>query len=104
MNPGPGPAALAELESLGVRALRVILTWSAVAPGPNEAVMPTFEPTDSGGYGCGEDDALIDAAEARNRKVLMTTSGPVPRWATAAKLDNLPRPSPTAFAAFATAV
>src|ERR1044072_2850162 len=99
MNPGPGPAALAELESLGVRALRVILTWSAVAPGPNEAVMPTFEPTDPAGYAWGEYDALMDAAKARNWQVLMTISGPAPRWATAAQRHNLTRPRPTAFAA-----
>ena len=33
----------------------------------------------------------------------MTISGPVPRWATAAKSDNLTRPRTAAFAAFATA-
>ena len=44
------------------------------------------------------------AAAARNWKVLMTISGPVPKWATQAKLDNLTRPSPSAFAAFTQAV
>ena len=43
------------------------------------------------------------AAKARNWPVLMTISGPAPRWATKAKLDNLTRPSPSAFAAFTTA-
>ena len=104
MNPVTRPAALAELQSLGVKSLRVILTWSAVAPSPNEPVMPNFEPTDPAGYKWGEYDAVMAAAKARNWPVLLTISGPVPRWATAAKLDNLTRPSPTAFAAFATAV
>ena len=36
--------------------------------------------------------------------MLMTISGPVPQWATQSKLDNLTRPSPSAFAAFVTAV
>jgi hypothetical protein len=104
MNPVTRPAALAELQSLGVRSLRVILTWSAVAPGPNEAVKPAFEPTDPAAYNWGEYDAVLAAAKERNWPVLLTISGPVPRWATAAKLDNLTRPSPAAFAAFAMAV
>ena len=44
------------------------------------------------------------AAKARNWPVLLTVSGPVPKWATQAKLDNLTRPNPSAFAAFMTAV
>jgi len=104
MNPVTRPAALTDLQSLGVKSLRVILTWSAVAPSPNEPVMPNFEPTNPAGYNWGEYDAVMAAAKARNWPVLLTISGPVPRWATAAKLDHLTRPSPTAFAAFVTAV
>ena len=40
------------------------------------------------------------AIKARGWSVLMTISGPVPKWATQDKLDNLTRPSPSAFAAF----
>jgi hypothetical protein len=104
MNPITRPAALNELESLGVRSLRVVLTWSTVAPGPNDAQKPSFEPTDPDAYAWGEYDAVMAAAKARNWPVLLTVSGPVPRWATQAKLDNLTRPSPPAFAAFMTAV
>jgi hypothetical protein len=105
MNPVTRPAAMAELQSLGVRSLRVILTWSAVAPGANDPTMPAnFEPTNPAAYNWGEYDPLLAAAKARGWPVLMTISGPVPKWATAAKLDNLTRPSATAFAAFATAV
>ena len=47
MNPVTRPAALDELQSLGVRSLRVILTWRDVAPGPRQATMPAnFDPTD----------------------------------------------------------
>jgi len=103
MSPSTRPAALAELESLGVRSLRVILLWSSVAPAADKAEKPAFEPTNPAAYDWGEYDALMAAAKARNWPVLMTISGPAPRWATKAKLDNLTRPSPSAFAAFTTA-
>jgi hypothetical protein len=104
MNPGTRPAALQEMESLGVHSLRVILTWSDVAPAPDSATAPNIEPTNPDAYNWGEYDPLLAAAKARNWPVLLTISGPVPKWATKAKLDNLTRPSATAFAAFATAV
>jgi hypothetical protein len=104
MNPVTRPAALIELGSLGVHSLRVILTWADVAPGANLATRPNFDPTNPRAYSWGEYDPLMAAAKARNWPVLLTVSGPVPKWATQAKLDNLTRPSPTAFAAFMTAV
>jgi hypothetical protein len=105
LNPVTRPAALNELQSLGVRSLRVILTWRDVAPAPRQATMPAnFEPSDPAGYSWGEYEPLLVAAKARHWPVLLTISGPVPFWATASKLDDLTRPSPTAFAAFATAV
>ena len=105
LNPVTRPAALAELESLGVRSLRVILTWRDVAPGAAQATIPQgFDPTNPAGYNWGEYDALLAAAKARNWPVLLTISGPVPVWATKDKLDTVTRPSPPAFAAFTTAV
>ncbi len=104
LNGATRPAALEELESLGVRSLRVILTWRDVAPSPNAAQRPNFEPTNPAGYDWGEYDALMAAARQRNWPVLLTISGPVPKWATKDKLDNLTRPSATAFGAFAQAV
>ena len=104
MNPVTRPAALNELQSLGVRSLRVILTWKTVAPGGDQATMPKFQPTNPDAYNWGEYDPLMAAAKARGWSVVMTISGPVPMWATAAKLDDKTRPSPSAFAAFTTAV
>ena len=104
MNPATRPAALAEMETLGVHSLRVILTWHDVAPSPDSATVPSFEPEDPGGYAWGEYDKLMEAAKERNWPVLLTISGPVPKWATQAKLDTVTRPSATAFAAFVTAV
>jgi len=104
LSPDLRPGALEEVGSLGVRSLRVIVSWSSVAPGANQAEKPAFEPTDPAGYDWGEYEPLLAAAEERGWEVLVTLSGPVPKWATAAKRDNLTRPSATAFAAFATAV
>ena len=105
LNPVTRPAALAELQSLGVRSLRVILTWKDVAPGATQPTMPAnFEPTNPQGYNWGEYDAVLAAAKDRGWSVLMTISGPVPVWATKDKLDDKTRPSTTAFAAFTTAV
>jgi hypothetical protein len=104
LNPTTRPGALDEVQSLGVHSLRVILSWSAVAPGSDQAQRPNFEPTDPAAYDWGEYEALLTAAKERGWPVLVTISGPVPKWATAAKLDNLTRPSATAFGAFVTAV
>ncbi|MDQ3850363.1 MAG: hypothetical protein M3296_07100 [Actinomycetota bacterium] len=104
LNPATRPGALAELQTMGVHSLRVILTWSAVAPSPGASQRPSFEPTDPNTYRWGEYDALMAAARQRGWPVVLTISGPVPRWATAARRDTLTRPSPAAFAAFVTAV
>jgi len=104
MDPVTRPAALAEMQSLGVHSLRVILTWHDVAPGADSATRPDFEPTNPDAYAWGEYDNVIAAARQRNWPVLLTISGPVPVWATKDHLDKVTRPSPTAFAAFVTAV
>ncbi len=104
LDPQTRPAALDEVASLGVRSLRVIVSWAAVAPGAAQAERPAFEPTDPAAYGWGEYEPLLAAAKARGWEVLVTISGPVPKWATAARRDNVTRPEPAAFAAFVTAL
>jgi hypothetical protein len=104
LDPATRTAALDEVAGLGVRSLRVIVSWSSVAPGSDQAVKPAFEPTDPAAYDWGEYEPLLADAKARGWNVLVTISGPVPMWATAAKRDNLTRPSPAAFAAFVTAL
>lgn len=104
LNPATRPAALDEIQSLGVDRLRVILTWKSVAPDPDKSSMPNFEPSDPAGYAWGEYERLLAETTRRGMSVLMTVSGPVPKWATKAKRDNITRPSPNAYAAFMTAV
>jgi len=104
LDPATRPAALNEVATLGVRSLRVIVEWSTVAPGADQADRPAFEPTDPAAYNWGDYERLLAEAKARGWEVLVTISGPVPKWATAARRDNKTRPSPTAFAAFVTAL
>ncbi len=84
--------------------LRVVLLWRKVAPSANSASKPDFDTTSPAGYAWGQYDALLTEAKARGMKVLLTVSGPVPRWATEDKKDNLTRPEPGEFAQFMTAV
>jgi hypothetical protein len=97
-------AALDEIQGLGVRALRVILYWRDVAPSPRRATPPAITETDPAVYDWAKYDALVDAARARGMRVLLTVSGPVPRWATLSRRDQYTRPSAERFARFAQAV
>ena len=49
-------------------------------------------------------DAVVDGIKARGWNLLLTVSGPVPRWATNGARDTLTRPSPTEFQKFVHAV
>jgi hypothetical protein len=103
-DPAARPAALHLLDSLGVRALRLVLYWKDVAPQANARHRPKFDATNPAAYNWGQYDAVVDAAKARGWTMLLTLSGPVPRWATSGARDNVTRPSPSDFQAFATAV
>lgn len=103
-DPAKRPAALDQIQSLGVDSLRVVMYWRSVAPSPGSAKKPDFDTTDPAGYAWGEYDALLDAAKQRGMKVLLTVSGPVPVWATESKKDDTTRPKASEFAQFMTAV
>lgn len=103
LDAGSRPAALAELESLGVKHLRVVLYWKNVAPSPDARVRPDFDAVDPAAYNWNQYDALLDAAKERGWTVLLTLSGPVPRWATNGARDTVTRPSPNEFRKFVTA-
>jgi hypothetical protein len=104
LDPTTRDAALAELSSLGVHSLRIVLYWHEVAPDADDAQRPNFDATNPAAYNWGQYDALMAAAQARGWPVLMTVSGPVPKWATAAKRDTVTRPDPAQFEQFMTAV
>src|SRR5258708_4841048 len=74
--------ALATLDTLGVKALRVVLYGRDVAPAYAAKRRPSFDATSPGSYNWGRYDPAIQAASQRGWQILLTVSGPVPRWAT----------------------
>ncbi len=104
LDPATRGQALTRLDSLGVRSLRVVVYWRDVAPGPQSKDQPDFDATDPAAYDFSRVDPILDAAKSRGWPVLLTVSGPVPRWATRDRKDNVTRPNPDKFAQFMTAV
>jgi len=82
LNPVTRPHALAQMQTLGVKALRLELAWYDVAPGQKSATKPSFDATNPASYSWGEYDSLINATQRLGWKVLLTVTSPVPRWAT----------------------
>ena len=103
-DPRTRTASLDEMQRLGVDEVRVVLYWRDVAPKPTASRKPDFDTTDPAGYAWGEYDALLNDVKARGMKTLLTVSGPVPRWATESKKDQITRPEAAEFAQFMTAV
>lgn len=103
-NPATRDAAFADLESLGVRALRVVLFWRDVAPDATSRVRPHLDLTDPDVYDWSSYVPVLDGARERGWQVTLTVSGPVPTWATNGAHDAYTRPNPAQFRAFMTAV
>jgi len=96
---------LDELQALGVTWLRVTLYWRDVAPEPEATRAPVFDERDPDeGYTWERYDPLIREARSRGMQILLTVSGPVPKWATRSKKDFVTEPSPLRFERFTTAV
>jgi hypothetical protein len=105
LNPTTRPATLAQLKTLGVKALRVELNWYSVAPAPSSATKPSFEATNPGNYNWGQYDILLAEAQRLHWQVLLTVTAPAPSWATANhKAPYTYRPDPLDFQEFMTAV
>jgi hypothetical protein len=104
LDPTARDSALGEIAGLGARSLRVVLYWHRVAPARDSRVRPAFDATDPAAYDWGQYAPLLAAAKERGWPVLLTVSGPVPRWATNGARDTLTRPSPNEFRKFVTAV
>ena len=104
LNPATRPAALAQMQSLGVRAVRVVLFWHDIAPGADARKRPAFDATNPASYNWGQYDAVVQAAQARGWQILITVSGPGPRWATPGARDFITRPDPREYGRFFEAV
>ncbi len=102
-DPAAREGTLDELQSLGVRAVRVVLYWQDVAPDADRNNRPDVDLGDPASYAWGSYDDAIGAAHARGMKVLVTLTTPGPRWATKDKTDRITRPSPAEFRRFVAA-
>ncbi|HEX2085227.1 MAG TPA: hypothetical protein VHF89_06055 [Solirubrobacteraceae bacterium] len=99
-DPGLREPTLDELQSLGVRAVRVVLYWQDVAPDAGRNDAPPVDLADPAAYSWGSYDDAIGAAHARGFRVLVTLTTPGPRWATRDNRDRVTRPSPSQFRRF----
>ena len=103
-DPAVRAATLDEIRELGAGWLRVVLYWNDVAPQPDAQVAPRFDERDPRAYDWSRYDRVLAGADQRGLKVLLTISGPVPKWATKAGRDHVTRPNATRFGRFAQAV
>ncbi len=95
----------AQMQTLGVKALRIELSWASVAPSPSGAGKPSFDATNPAAYAWGGYATAIAQAKALGWPVLLTVTSPVPRWATSNhKAPYITRPDDRDFQEFMTAV
>jgi hypothetical protein len=105
LNPLTRHHTIEQMQHLGVKAVRVELKWYEVAPGANSATKPSFEAANPGSYDWGAYATLLAETKQLGWPVLLTVTGPAPRWATATKqAPYINRPEPEAFENFMTAV
>ena len=104
LRPDARAGALAELESLGVRELRLVVYWKDVAPAAGSKTRPAGDPSDPAFYTWGEYDAVMAAAGERGWPVVVTPTTPGPRWAMKGRRDQVTRPNRTLFGQFITAL
>jgi hypothetical protein len=104
LDPGVRAQALDEITALGVHWLRVSLYWQDVAPDVDSRAVPAIDEADPAAYHWGVYDQILADAKARDIRVLLTVTGPGPRWATRSHEDRVTRPSPTRFRRFMTTV
>jgi hypothetical protein len=98
---------LSQITAFGVTHVRQLVYWRDYAPNPDSRTKPSFDASDPNAYPpdtWDNLDGLIAAAKAHGVSVMLTLTGPVPRWATRDKKDNLSYPDAKAFGQFATAV
>jgi hypothetical protein len=107
VSPATQAKTIAELQSLGVHAVRIVLYWGEVAPDPRHKQRPKFTQSNPAAYNWGAYDQLIDAVTALHWTVLLTVSGgfgTVPRWATPHGEDQYSYPNASDYGQFMEAV
>jgi beta-glucosidase/6-phospho-beta-glucosidase/beta-galactosidase len=100
-------ATLAEIKGFGVTQVRQLVYWQSFAPRPKSKKKPNVNLADPNAYPAGtwaRLDLLMRRAGEQGIDVMLTPTGPVPKWATKAKKDNLTRPNAKLFGQFVTAL
>ena len=103
-NPRTRPQTVAQMRHLGVDALRLVLIWDQVAPRPEGRQAPRFAAADPESYNWGALPGELEEARRQHWQVLLTVTGPVPKWASGGHRDHLTRPNDKDFREFMTAV
>ena len=92
---------IGELERMGVDVVRIYATWYAFSPRPDAQQMPAgFDPSNPRDYPQGPYDGLdetIEGIQSRGMDVILTPSGPFPKWASRSHRSNLKHPKPSLF-------
>ncbi|HKG36935.1 MAG TPA: hypothetical protein VKA89_10915 [Solirubrobacterales bacterium] len=95
-------AALDQTVSLGVDTVRMVVFWRETVPGERPVGFDPADPLEPG-YDFAKYDGFARAAAERNLKLLVTISGPGPRWASGGA-KGVRDPDVGEFGEFATAV
>jgi Cellulase (glycosyl hydrolase family 5) len=104
-NPSTQGKTFVQLQTLGVHALRVEMSWASVVPSAASASKPSFDATNPNFYNWGTYASALATAKALGWSVLLTVTSPVPRWATSnRKAPYITRPDQRDFREFMTAV
>jgi len=96
-----------EIRAFGVTNVRQLVYWQSFAPRPNSKKKPAVDLANPDAYPRGtwsRLDLMMQRAAEQGINVMLTPTGPVPRWATATKKGHLNRPNPKLFAQFVTAL
>ena len=105
LDPSLRTQALDEIGGFGVSSLRLVLYWRDVAPSARSRVRPSnVDLANPAAYNWSAYDPVVTAVKNRNWRLLLTVSGPVPRWATNGAKDTLTRPRARDFRVFMQAV
>lgn len=104
-NLGTQDEQLGVSKSIGVKAIRILLYWNSAAPAASSSRKPDFDASNpDDGYRWEEFDKAMSAFKKNGFSVMVTITGPGPRWATAAKRDGVTNLDPKEFKLFVTAV
>jgi len=93
-----------EISAFGVRSIRVLLYWKDVAPNATSRIRPKVDLTSPASYDWSKYEPILDEAQRRGMRVLLTVTSPAPIWATKRAGDEVTRPVPDRFREFVIAV